>query len=82
MRRTIANRRTVHVLRRTLAQLEADPTVDTQDTSFVSLKCALLNRILELETDTAHAEAVIHLVESTNEEPLEIQAKEDDSAIA
>jgi hypothetical protein len=60
-------RRSADVLRRTLEQLEADPTVDTQTTAFVDLKCTLLSRILELETGKARSESVIHLVDSPAE---------------
>lgn len=76
--------RTADVLRKTIQQLEADPTIDPQDPAFVNLKCALLNRILQAETGQARAESGIHLVrnqvhEIEQEEPLE---NDSDSAIA
>ena len=83
MGRTSSNRRTAEVLRKTIAQLEADPTINPQDVSFVNLKCALLARSLELEQATAQAESVIHLVDST--EPMassEAPQEDDESAIA
>jgi hypothetical protein len=64
MGRQTPYRKTADVLRKTLQQLEADPTVDTQGAAYIDLKCNLLNRILELETDKARAESVIHLVDS------------------
>lgn len=79
------SRKTADVLRKTLEQLEADPTVDTQDPAFVSLKCSLLARILELENQKAHVEAVIHLVESSEEDGTQPDDAEGDgkgSAIA
>jgi hypothetical protein len=60
MGRVSPSRKTADVLRKTIQQLEADPAIDTQDAAFISLKCALLARILELENNKAHAEAVIH----------------------
>jgi hypothetical protein len=85
MGRVSPNRKTAEALRRTLQQLEADPAVDRQDPAFISLKCALLARILELENNKAHAEAVIHLVESPEAEGIEAETsgkKGEDSAIA
>ena len=85
MGRVYPNRKTADALRRTLQQLEADPAVDRQDPAFISLKCALLTRILELEDKKAHVEAVIHLVESPGAEAVEAETsgkKGEDSAIA
>ena len=59
-------RRTADVLRKTIQQLEADPTIDTADPSFVSFKCALLSRILQVETGSARSELRIHLVQATS----------------
>ena len=75
-------RKTADVLRKTIEQLEADPTVDTNSAAFVDLKCALLNRILELETGKARAEAVIHLVDSHSEGASEAEtpAKQDSNS--
>ena len=64
MGRQTPYRKTADVIRKTLEQLEADPTIDTHGAAFVDLKCNLLNRILELETGKARAESVIHLVDS------------------
>ena len=79
-------RRTADVLRKTIQQLENDPTIDTQGSAFVDLKCSLLNRIIELETGKARAESVIHLVNSTDTDTKDAaesqEAKDTDSAIA
>lgn len=90
MGRVSSHRKTAAVLRKTLAELEADPTIDTQDPAFINLKCTLLNRILELETGKARVEAVIHLVDAVEAEASESATKTgenskekgDDSAIA
>lgn len=83
MGRISSNRKTADVLRKTIRDLESDPTIDTNDVSFVNLKCSLLQRILQLENDKAHAEAVIHLIESgAKDQPQNHAKKEDDSAIA
>lgn len=66
MGRQTPYRKTADVLRRTIQQLEDDPTIDTHGAAFVDLKCNLLNRIIELETGKARAESVIHLVNSEN----------------
>lgn len=50
---------------------ESDPTVDSRDPPFVNLKCLLLQRMLEIEQDTAERGASIHLVESPEAEPTE-----------
>lgn len=76
-------RKTADVLRKTIQQLEADPTIDTQGAAFVDLKCNLLNRIIELETGKARAESVIHLVNA--EDPPSKKADDvpgSDTAIA
>ena len=76
-------RKTADVLRKTIQQLEDDPTIDTQCAAFVELKCALLNRILELETGKARAESVIHLVNSEDPADPDAKAEQDsNSAIA
>jgi hypothetical protein len=78
-------RKTADVLRRTLEQLEADPTVDTQTPAFIDLKCTLLSRILELETGKALSESVIHLVDSPERNVAEGESQEEhdeDSATA
>lgn len=83
MGRQTPYRKTADVLRKTIQQLENDPTIDTQGAAFVDLKCNLLNRILELETDKARAESIIHLVDSEN--PGSAEADEEqasNSAIA
>jgi hypothetical protein len=81
-----SHRKTADVLRRTIEQLEADPTIDTLGAPFVDLKCNLLNRILELEEGKARAESVIHLVDSPLEcdtEAADTRTERDsDSAIA
>ena len=77
-------RRTADVLRKTIQQLEADPTIDPSDPAFVSLKCALLSRILQFETSSARSELRIHLVQSTGpkKERTESPEEDSDSAIA
>jgi len=85
MGQSSSGRKTADVLRKTIEHLEADPTVDTEDSAFITLKCLLLTRILELDSQQAHAEAVIHLVESSAQEgATEHHSVEDDddSAIA
>ena len=83
MGRQTPYRKTADVLRRTIQQLEEDPTIDTQTAAFVDLKCNLLSRILELETGKARAESVIHLVNSENPAPVEAdEDKDSNSAIA
>lgn len=83
MGRQTPYRKTADVIRKTLEQLEADPTIDTHGAAFVDLKCNLLNRILELETDKARAESVIHLVDSEDPAGAEADAEQDsNSAIA
>jgi hypothetical protein len=88
MGRESFNRRTANVLRKTIQQLEADPTVDTQDPAFVNLKCTLLNRILQAEAGMAHVESRIHLVkrqvsdQGASEEGAEFAEEDSDSAIA
>jgi len=82
MGQAASSRKTADVLRKTIEQLEADPTVDAQDPAFISLKCSLLARILELESNKAHLEAVIHLVEASHTERGAEHSDEDDSAIA
>jgi hypothetical protein len=51
MRRTSSTPKTAGVLRKTLSQLEADPTVDAQDPDLSISKCNLLQRILDLESE-------------------------------
>ena len=85
MYRPSSNRKTADVLRKTIKDLESDPAIDPEDPAFVNLKCTLLERILKLESDKAHAESVIHLVDAA--EPVMDQDRqrgeeEDDSAIA
>ena len=82
MGQAVSSRKTADVLRKTIEQLEADPTVDAQDPAFISLKCSLLARILELESNKAHLEAVIHLVEASHAENVGADQSDEDSAIA
>jgi hypothetical protein len=75
MGRVNSNRKTAEALRKTIRQLESDPTVDSTDPAFVQLKCTLLQRLIDYETDTAEALAHIHLVEpieTDSPEPVEI----------
>jgi len=64
----ISNRKTAEALRKTLQHLESDPSVDSTDPAFVNLKCYLLQRVLELDLDTAETQASIHIVESPETE--------------
>jgi len=83
MGRQTPSRRTAEVLRKTIQQLEKDPTIDTQGAAFVDLKCSLLHRIIELEAGKARAEAVIHLVDSEDQVSTEADEEQDsNSAIA
>jgi Fe-S-cluster formation regulator IscX/YfhJ len=83
MGRQTSFRKTADILRKTIQQLEADPTIDPNGTAFVDLKCNLLNRIIELETDKARSESVIHLVNSEAAAKSEAQEEQNsDSAIA
>jgi len=76
-------RRTADVLRKTIQQLEHDPTIDTKGPAFVDLKCNLLHRILELEEGKARAESVIHLVDLQKQISPDAESESDrDSAIA
>ena len=72
----ISNRKTAEALRKTLQHLESDPTVDSSDPAFVNLKCYLLQRVLELEHDTAETQASIHLVESSETKPDPVPSKD------
>ena len=76
MGRITSNHKTAEVLRKTLQHLESDPTIDSQDPAFVALKCYLLQRLLELEQNTAQTKASIHLVESVDTSEDAIAAKE------
>lgn len=83
MGRPTPYRKTAEVLRKTIQQLEDDPTIDTQGSAFVDLKCSLLNRIIELETDKARSESVIHLVDAREQDQSKPESDSDkDSAIA
>lgn len=77
-------KKTADVLRKTIQQLEDDPTIDTQGSAFVDLKCNLLGRIIELETGKARVESVIHLVDSQDQSASTEteEARESNSAIA
>jgi hypothetical protein len=72
MGRINSNRRTAEALRKTLQQLESDPTVDLTAPAFVQLKCAMLQRIMDSEVDTAETRARIHLVDSPQAERSEL----------
>ena len=76
-----SNRRIAEALLKTLRHLEADTSVDPQDPAFIQLKCTLLQRLLDLEIDTAEVRSSIHLVEQPE---IEIEKSESgiDSAIA
>jgi len=78
----ISNRKTAEALRKTLQHLESDPSVDSTDPAFVNLKCYLLQRVLELEHDTAETQASIHLVELSTTNPGEPSSAKNDSRIA
>ena len=82
MGQAVSSRKTADVLRKTIEQLEADPTVDAQDPAFISLKCSLVARILELESNPPPPEAVIHLVEASHAENAGTDQSDEDSAIA
>ena len=81
MGRPSSNRRIAEALLKTLRHLEADTTVDPQDPAFIQLKCTLLQRLLNLEIDTAEVRSSIHLVEQPEVEIENADGKAD-SAIA
>ena len=64
MGRISTNRQVAEALLKTLRQLEADPTVDSNDPIFIQMKCILVQRLLSLELDTAELQSSIHLVEA------------------
>jgi hypothetical protein len=80
MGRVTSNRKLAEALLKTLRQLEADPTVDSDDPAFIHLKANILQRLLSLEVDTAEIQASIHLVESPEAEAA--ADTEEDAAIA
>ena len=80
MGRVTSNRKLAEALLKTLKQLEADPTVDSEDPAFIHLKANVLQRLLSLEVDTAEIQASIHLVESP--EAATTAEAEEDAAIA
>jgi hypothetical protein len=57
-------------LRRTLQQLEEDPTLNPGDPAFVNLKCAVLLRIAELE-DMADMPTYIQAIDPPEPDPVE-----------
>ena len=79
MGRITSNRKTAEALRKTLQQLESDPSVDPSDPAFVNLKCGVLQRVMDLELDTAETQASIHLVESPQPQPQNANKDEDKS---
>jgi hypothetical protein len=83
MRRVSFNRRTAEALRKTLRQLESDPSIDPQEPAFIQLKCGLLQCLMNLEVDTAEIRSTLHLVEPPQHQPATSEADaEPDSAIA
>jgi hypothetical protein len=71
-----SNRKTAEAFRKTLQQLESDPTVDSTDPAFVHLKCALLQRMNDYPNDPAETRARIHLVDSPEAESPEAESPE------
>lgn len=69
MGRVASNRKTAAALRKTLQQLEADPSLNPQDPSFVNLKCSLLQRISDKELDKSPNPASIHVLDPPASEP-------------
>jgi hypothetical protein len=51
------------------------------DPAFIHPKTNLLQRILSLETNTARAQAVIHLVEVPYKAPAELSEEDADTAV-
>jgi len=80
MGRVSSNRKTAAALRRTLEQLEEDPSVDPQQPSFILLKCGLLQRLMSLhchtalEVHTADEQSTLHQVESPEPCPEHVEA--------
>ena len=58
------NRRLAQALIKTISRLEADPSIDHSDPAFIHLKCSLMQRLLNLELDSAEIRNSIHLVEA------------------
>ncbi|WP_109486235.1 hypothetical protein [Occallatibacter savannae] len=75
---------TAEALRKTLQSLEDDPTVNTSDPAYVTLKADILKRILELEVAKAETKSRIHVVQVIEPRTTELAEAEaeGDSAIA
>lgn len=86
--RPTQQKRLARVLSKTLKDLEAKAETDPNDPAFIQLKSHLVQRIIQLETDSTRARAVIHLVEEPVEEPAvaadgeAVISTDDDTAIA
>lgn len=80
----VPTRHTAEALRKTLQQLENDSSVDHEDPAYISLKCALLQRIMGQDVGTTKIRSGIHLVQIFEPRPEEVKDAEatDDSAIA
>jgi len=83
MGRISTNRQLAEALLKTLKQLEADPTVDSNDPTFIQMKCVLVQRLLSLELDTAEIRSSIHLVDAPKPDtPVSDAAELDSESIA
>jgi hypothetical protein len=71
MGRVTPNRKTAEALRKILQELESDPTVDSTGPAFVQLKCALLQRLMDCELDSAETPPRIHPVDSPEDQSPE-----------
>ena len=83
MGRVSSNRQLAAALLKTIRHLEADSSVDQQDSAFIHLKCILTKWLLSLELDTAEIQSSIHLVESAEpERRQDVEADDTETAIA
>jgi hypothetical protein len=84
MSRLTTNRKLAAALLKTLARLEADPTLDPQEPAFIFLKCTLLQRLMTLQVSTAEIKSSLHVVEESEREPAKADATKmaPDAAIA
>ena len=82
MGRISTNRKLAEGLLKTLKHLEGDPTVDSNDPTFVHLKCVLVQRLLSLELDTAETQSSIHLVDAAEPEKAVYDLADQNESIA
>ena len=81
MVRASSLKRLARLLHQTIQTMERRPDVDPQDPMFITLKCSMLNRALELRTQAAEMEAGIHLVDPSSQ-VQESEAMQEEEASA